>query len=62
MIRYQIKIVPDSAPNADGEWIDVKDPPPGVAGSTRWLVTAEFYRPLVPPGYHMIAIQTVTGR
>ena len=59
MIGYQIKLVPDSQPNADGHWIDVIDPPPR---ERDWLKTEEHYRPFVPRGYHMVAIQTVTGR
>jgi len=60
MIGYQIKLVPDSEPNHDGWWVDVNDPPP--RGERSWLMTEQFYRPFIPKGYHMVAIQTLTGR
>lgn len=55
--QYQIKLVPDARPNADGEWVDVPEaPPPGA----KWPEYETQYAPQIPPGYHMVAIQKVT--
>ena len=56
-MKYQIKIVPDNRPNADGEWVDVPEgPPPGM----KFAGYEGLYRAQIPEGFHMVAIQKVS--
>lgn len=48
-----IKIVPDAAPNADGEWINIDAEPPQ---TTSWIKTAEALASFVPEGYHLVSL------
>lgn len=52
-----IKIVPDDAPNADGEWIIVEaEVPPLAPGEPcSWIKTANYLTPFVPKGFHIVA-------
>lgn len=50
-----IKIVPDSAPNADGEWIEIAAEIPRVKG-INWLGIVAVLKPHVPEGFHIVAI------
>lgn len=55
-MRYQIKIVPDNQPNAEGEWIEVPVAPPH---GTRFRDYEDLYRAQIPVGFHIVAIQKV---
>ena len=57
--RYQIKLVPDNDLNADGKWVDV---PAGPPHGTKFSAYSDLYREQIPEGFHMVAIQTLTGR
>lgn len=49
----QIKIVPKTDPNADGEWIEV---PADLSVYRRWRHMAEVVEPHIPPGYFVAQI------
>lgn len=52
-----IKIVPDSAPNADGEWITVPvDIPANRPRPWLWRDEAAIVEPFVPEGFHVVSI------
>jgi hypothetical protein len=56
-MKYQIKIVPNNQPNADGKWVDVPESPP------RGMKFAEYenlYAAQIPEGFHMVATQTIS--
>ncbi len=48
-----IKIVPDSSPNADGEWVDI---PVTFPRSMKWLETEQLVRSHIPAGFHLVAV------
>jgi hypothetical protein len=49
----QIKIVPNTDPNADGEWIDI---PIDVSDVRGWRNVASAVDPHVPEGFHVVAV------
>ena len=55
-MKYQIKLVPDNAPNDDGEWVDVPVRPPN---GMKFAEYANLYAAQIPAGFHMVAIQKV---
>jgi hypothetical protein len=55
-MRYQIKIVPDNRPNADGRWVDVPEGPPH---GMKFAECENLYRAQIPEGSHMVAIQKI---
>ena len=55
-MKYQIKIVPDNQPNADGVWVDVPEAPPH---GMKFAAYSDRYRAQIPEGSHMVAIQKV---
>jgi hypothetical protein len=55
-MKYQIKLVPDAQPNADGEWVDV---PAGPPHGTKFREYETLYAAQIPAGFHMVAIQKV---
>lgn len=50
----RIKIVPDTAPNDDGEWIEV---PVDLPERTRWRFMEAIVQPHIPAGYHAVAVE-----
>lgn len=56
MNTYKIKIVPDSEPNADGEWIAVET---SATAPRRWTDMVNFFRTNVPEGKHLVAVKNV---
>ncbi len=50
----QIKIVPDSAPDAEGEWITTI--PVEFPHSMKWLETEQLVRSHIPAGFHLVAV------
>jgi uncharacterized protein YeaO (DUF488 family) len=55
-MRYQIKLVPDNRPNADGRWVDVPVVPPH---GMKFAMYSDLYRKQIPEGFHMVAIQKI---
>jgi hypothetical protein len=55
-MKYQIKIVPDDRPNADGKWVDVPTGPPH---GMKFIEYEAFYAPQIPKGSHIVAIQKI---
>jgi hypothetical protein len=56
-MKYQIKIVPNATPNADGRWIDVPRAPPKTCS---WIEMVQSYADCIPAGHHMVATQSST--
>jgi uncharacterized protein YeaO (DUF488 family) len=57
MMKYQIKLVPDNQPNADGKWVDVPECPPR---GMKFGEYETFYAAHIPEGLHLVAIQTIS--
>jgi len=55
-MRYQIKLIPDARPNADGKWVDVPEAPPV---GMKFAEYDNLYRAQIPEGFHMVAIQRI---
>jgi hypothetical protein len=55
-MKYQIKLVPDDQPNADGKWVDVPASPPH---GMKFAAYSGLYREQIPAGFHMVAIQKI---
>jgi hypothetical protein len=51
-----IKIVSDKMLDEDGTWIKVNDPSPSVKLCKGWLETERALAPVVPDGYHVVAV------
>lgn len=50
----RIKIVPDTAPNADGEWIEC---PVELPRSSRWRHMEAVVAQCTPKGFHVVAVE-----
>ncbi len=48
----RIKIVPDTEPNAEGEWVEV---PLDLSG--RWKGMEALVAPYIPAGHHVVAVE-----
>ena len=48
---YRAKIVPNDQPNADGEWIEIKDAP-----VVRRIKDWDILSNVIPPGYHIVSL------
>jgi hypothetical protein len=55
-MTVRIKIVPNSAPNADGRWIDADTQMPR---TSRWREAEAQLRPFIPAEHHMVSYEIV---
>ena len=55
-MKFQIKLVPDNEPNADGKWVDV---PAGPPHGMKFAEYENLYRAHIPAGFHIVAIQKI---
>ena len=55
-MRYQIKLVPNDQPNADGKWVDVSEYPPH---GMKFAGYETLYAAEILEGFHMVAIQKI---
>jgi hypothetical protein len=53
MMKYEIKLVPDNDPDADGRWIAIETGEPPSNPQT-WRVMMTFFEPHVPAGQHIV--------
>lgn len=58
-MKWRLKIVPDSAPNADGRWIEVEAPDTARAPNASWRAAALYFTPHVPAGEHLVQYERV---
>jgi hypothetical protein len=50
----RIKVVPNSHPNADGEWIEL---PIDLPNRMRWAFMEPLVRPHIPAGHHVVSLE-----
>lgn len=56
-MKYLLKIVPDSEPNADGRWLKVTtDTPANWQG--KWREAEAHFAPHIPEGEHLVQFAT----
>jgi hypothetical protein len=56
----RIKIVPNSNPNAEGEWVEI-DLDLGGRERRRWRTMEHLVTPFVPEGHHVVAVERGGG-